>query len=182
MSATPSLADRLKTEGVFDEFAELMFGVGTRYEDLLEQLEKWGISSSLGALSRFRASHRGPWAMERARRAEKDFLEQHGANLDEAERRMVAMRIFQEAANPNTTTKDVLRMRDQHLGGAKLQLEREKVKQAEVKLQQAERKLEQAERKLKLLESKIEATKEDLENPSLTEAERAARMRARFGV
>lgn len=145
-----SLAERLHATEVYDEFCALMFDQGMRYEELLEELEKWGISSSLGALSRFKGSHRGPWAMERAKREEKDFLSAHGAELDETTRKLVAMRIFQDAASPETSTKDVLRMKDQEIQMAKL-------RQDAVKLEQAERKLGQAQELIDLQIRKIEA-------------------------
>jgi hypothetical protein len=157
MKVNEPLADRLKAAEVFEEFTALIFDQELPYEELLEQLEKWGISSSLGALSRFKASHRGPWAMERAKREHEAFLRDHGADLDDAERRLVAMRIFQDAASPQTSTKDVLRMRDQHLGAAKLKIENERLKNDGVKLQQAERKLAQKDEEIELQKRKIEA-------------------------
>ena len=145
-----SLAERLNKAEVYDEFCALMFDQRMHYDELLEQLEKWGISSSLGALSRFKGSHRGHWALERAKREEKEFLSTHGAELDETTRKLIAMRIFQDAASPETSTKDVLRMRDQELQMAKL-------KQDAVKLEQAERKLSQAQELIDLQKRKIEA-------------------------
>jgi hypothetical protein len=148
-----SLFERLHAAEVYEEFTALMFDQRMHYEELLEQLEKWGISSSLGALSRFKVSQRGPWAMERAKREEKEFLADNGAELDETTRKLVAMRIFQDAASPETTTKDVLRMKDQEIQMAKL-------KQDAVKLGQAERKLSQAQELIDLQKRKIEALEE----------------------
>lgn len=144
------LRERLCKAEVVEEFDALMFDQRMHYEELLEQLEKWGISSSMGALSRYKATWRGPWAMERAKREEKAFLESHGADLDETTRKLVAMRIFQDAASPETSTKDVLRMREHEIQMAKL-------KQDAVKLQQAERKLTQAQELIDLQKRKIEA-------------------------
>ena len=158
-----SLADRLRKAEVYEEFCELIFAQSVRYEDLLEQLEKWGISSSLGALSRFKASHRGPWAMARARREHEAFLRENGADLDEAERRLVAMRIFQDAANPDTPTKLVLKMRDQHHGAAKLRIENERLKMDAVKLEQAQALIDLQERKIKALEDAHKAAAEAVE-------------------
>ncbi|MBB5033160.1 hypothetical protein [Prosthecobacter vanneervenii] len=162
-----SLLSRLQKAEVQDEFEALMFDQKMHYTDLLEQLEKWSISSSLGALSRYKASRGGPWAMERAMRQEREFLEGHGADMDEATRKLVAMRIFQDAASPETSTKDVLRMREQEIQMAKL-------KQDAVKL-------EQAERKLALLESKVGTAKEAMESAELTDEEKVARWKQVFG-
>lgn len=177
-----SLIERLRKAAVMDEFEALMFDQGMRYEDLLEQLEKWGISSSLGALSRYKISRRGPWAMERAKREEKEFLEGHGADLDETTRKLVAMRIFQDAASPETSTKDVLRMREQEIQMAKLKQDGVKLEMVERRLGQLQELVEIQKRKIDLMESREKETKEDLGNNTLTEEERAARMRARFGV
>lgn len=185
MSTKPpivSLAEQLHAAEMYEEFCELMFGVGTPYDELLTKLEEWNIYSSMGALSRFKHSHRGPWAMERARREQKDFLEQHGADLDDATRRMVAMRIFTDAASPDTSTRDVLRMRDQQLQLAKLEQDAVKLEQANRKLDQAQELIEFQRRKIEAMEEKEKATKEDLENGGLSDEQRAARMRARFGV
>lgn len=174
-----SLAERLREAEVYDEFCELMFDQGTPYAELLELLEKWSIYSSLGALSRFKSSHRGPWAMARARREHETFLKEHGADLDDAERQLVAMRIFQDAASPETSTRDVLRMRDQHLGAAKLKIENEKLKHDAKRLEQAETKLTQAQELIDLQKRKIEALEaqasaasaklEELRDPSKAE-------------
>lgn len=159
-----SLAEQLHAAEMYEEFCELMFSLGTPYAELLVELEKWSIYSSLGALSRFKASHRGPWAMERAKREQKNFLEENGADLDDATRRLVAMRIFADAAAPDTSTRDVLRMRDQYLQEAKL-------KQDAVKLEQAERKLDQAQEQIEMQRRKIEA----LEAQAAAAAEAAQR-------
>lgn len=186
MTDNESLASKLKTKQVFDEFVELMFGLETEYTDLLEQLEKWGISSSMGALSRFKASHVGWWSMERAKREERDFLTQHGANLDEVTRNMIAVRIFQAAANPNTTNKDVLKIKDLLLREAQMKQDLQKLEQDnELKtraLDQKDEQIAQAERKIAAQEKLIAETRGDLSDKSITEEERAARMRARFGV
>lgn len=177
-----SLFERLDKARVYDEFCALMFDQRMTYEELLEQLEKWGISSSLGALSRFKGSHRGPWAMERAKREEKEFLTTHGAELDETTRKLIAMRIFQDAASPETSTKDVLRMKDQEIQMAKLRQDAVKLEMAERRLAQLQQLIDIQERKIKTMEDREEDTKKDLGNNTLTEDERAARMRARFGV
>ena len=163
-----SLEGRLRAAELYDEFCALIFGQGERYEDLLERLEEWGISSSLGALSRFKDSNLSPWTMERARRTHAAMLVDEGVDLDEAQRKMVAERIFNLAASPNLNDKNLLKLRDQEIKMAVLENDRKK--------------LELAERRIEVLESKIDETKNDLSNGTLTEEERAARMRARFGV
>lgn len=177
-----SLAERLNKAEVYHEFCALMFDQRMHYDELLEQLEKWGISSSLGALSRFKGSHRGHWALERAKREEKEFLSSHGAELDETTRKLVAMRIFQDAASPETSTKDVLRMRDQELQMAKLKQDAVKLEMVERRLGQLQDLVDIQKRKIDLMEVREKDTKDDLGNNTLTEEERAARMRARFGV
>jgi len=122
------LADKLKRAEVFDEFRELMFAHEKHYDELLEQLEKWGISSSMGALSRFKASYIGAWSMERAQREEREFLTKHGANLDDVTRNMIAVRIFNASANPNTSTKDVLKMKDLLIREAQMKQDAQKLK------------------------------------------------------
>lgn len=156
-----SLRDKLKAADVLDEFLELMFAHEKHYDELLEQLETWGISSSMGALSRFKASHIGPWSMERAKNEERDFLEKHGADLDEVTRRMIAQRVFQLAANPNTTSKDVLKMKDLLLREANMKLDIQRlendIRQRDKALEQKDRALEQAERKVAALEEQKKA-------------------------
>lgn len=158
--STESLAERLQAKEVYEEFCELMFSQRMSYSELLEELEKWGISSSLGALSRFKGSHRGPWALERAKREEREFLTQHGAELDETTRRMVAMRVFQDAASPETSTKDVLRMRDQEIQLAKLKQDAVKLEQAEKKLEQSQQLIDLQKRKIEALEAQAEQAKQ----------------------
>lgn len=123
------LLDKLKAADVLDEFIELMFDHEQSYAELLEQLEKWKISSSMGALSRFKRRHMSAWSMDRARREEREFLEKNGANLDEVTRNMVALRIFNASANPNTSTKDVLKMKDLLIREAQMKQDAEKLKQ-----------------------------------------------------
>lgn len=168
----------LQRRGVFDDFCELMFGVQMRYEELLEELEKWGVSSSLASLSRFKTSWHGAWSLERARKAAEQALQDE--ELDEAERKAVAQQLYNAAANPNTPTKVLLRMRDQHYGAARLKIEVEKLKQAKVKLEQAERKLEQMERKVAAQEALLEEqraaaarAKQTLEGAAMDEETRA---------
>jgi uncharacterized protein YggL (DUF469 family) len=171
MSATPdneSLWKKLHSKEVLEEFQALMFDQQMRYEDLLEQLEKWGISSSLGALSRFADSQRSAWAMARAKRHCEALLVDDKVDLNEAQRKVVAERLFNLAASPHISEKALLKMREME------------IKQAVLK--QNERKLEQAERRLAMLEKQVNDTTDDLKNPNLTEEQRAARMRARFGV
>jgi hypothetical protein len=171
MSAKPdneSLWKKLHRAEVLEEFSALMFDQQWRYEDLLEQLEKWGISSSLGALSRFADSQRSTWAFARAKRQYQSLLEDEGVDLDEAQKKVVAEKLFSLAASPHISEKALLKMREME------------IKQAVLK--QNERKLEQAERRLKILEEQVNDTTDDLKNPNLTEEQRAARMRARFGI
>lgn len=158
------LADRLSKAEVYEEFCALMFDEELHYDDLLEALEKWGISSSKGALSRFKVSHRGNWAMERAKREEKEFLTTHGADLDESTRRLIAMRIFQDAAAPNTSTKDVLRMAELEVQKAKLQQDAVKLKQAQTKLEQQQQLIDIQERKIAGLEAEKRAAADVLNN------------------
>lgn len=158
-----SLYDRLEKAGVRDEFEALMFDQRMNYLELLEELERWGISSSLGALSRYKATWRGPWAMERAKREEREFLTTHGADLDESTRKLVAMRIFQDAASPETSTKDVLRMREQEIQMAKLKQDAVKLEQAERKLEQAQQMIDLQKRKIEALEAQAEAAAIELE-------------------
>jgi hypothetical protein len=128
MSDNQWLRDKLKDADVLDEFTELMFDHELTFADLLQKLETWNISSSMGALSRFKRSHMSEWSMQRAQREEREFLEKHGANLDDVTRNMVAVRIFNASANPNTSTKDVLKMKDLLIREAQMKQDAEKLK------------------------------------------------------
>jgi len=151
------LRDKLKAADVLDEFIELMFDHEQTYAELLEQLEKWGISSSMGALSRFKRSHMSAWSMDRAKREDKDFLEKHGADLEDITRRMVQTRIFNASANPNTSTKDVLKMKDLLIREAQMKQDAAKLKQDNEHktkaLEQKDKLIEMQERKIAALEA-----------------------------
>jgi hypothetical protein len=166
------LRDKLKAADVLEEFIELMFDHEQTYAELLEQLEKWGISSSMGALSRFKRSHLSGWSMQRAQREEREFLTQHGANLDEVTRNMVAVRIFNASANPNTSTKDVLKMKDLLIREAQMKQDAEKLKQDNEHktkaLEQKDKLIEMQERKIAALEAEAEATQKIAENAKAT--------------
>lgn len=162
-TSNQSLADRLQTAGVYDEFCALMFGQRMRYEDLLEQLEKWNISSSMGALSRFGDSQRSAWTLARAKRETQELLADESIDLDAAQRKVVAERLFNLAAAPDICDKTLLKLRDQEIKMMQLQHDKQRLEQAEVKLQQAERKLEQAERKIAALEAQAEAAEKAAE-------------------
>lgn len=161
MSATPkrneSLASRLQAAEFYDEFCDLLFAQGMSYKPLLEQLEAWNISSSLGALSRFADSQRGPYSMERAKRQYEAMLNDEGSSLDEAQRRTVAERLYNLAASPDISAGALLKMRDQEIKMAELKQSEKRVLQAERALDQAEKKLEQAERRVLALEAAAEA-------------------------
>ena len=154
MNDTESLHDKLAKKELLDEFQEMLFALETGYVELLKWLEGHGIKSSLGALSRFKASHRGTWSMERAKREQQAFLEQHGADMDEATRRMTAVNIFNLSANPNLDTKSLLKMRDQEIKLAMLKHDAQR--------------LAQAERKLAALEAQHEAARKALEGSAGT--------------
>lgn len=177
-----SLWKRLNKAGVVDEFCELMFAQETRYEDLLEQLEKWGISSSMGALSRFSDSQRSAWTFRRAQRQYESVLADEGIDLDEAQRRVVAERLYNMAASPHISEKALLKMRDQEIKLATVRQNDERLKQNERRLEQAQETIDMQRRKIEALEAQAARLKEDLSDGSLSDEERAARMRARFGV
>lgn len=158
------LSERLEKAEVYDEFCALMFDEELHYKELLEKLEEWGISSSGGSLSRFNASHRGPWSMERAKRQERAFLENQGMDLDEETRKVVAFRIFMDAASPNTSTKDVLRMAELEVQKAKLQQDAVKLKQAQTKLEQQQQLIDIQTRKIEALEEQKRAAADVLNN------------------
>lgn len=182
MSDNESLWKKLHTAEVLDEFCALMFDQQSRYEDLLEQLEKWGISSSMGALSRFSDSHRSTWTLQRAQRQYESVLSDNGVDLDEAQRKVVAERLYNLAASPHISEKALLKMRDQEIKLALLNHDRQRLEQAEQTLQQRQEVIDLQKRKIEALEAQANAVKEDLKDGGLTDAERAARMRARFGL
>ncbi len=143
-----SLADRLVRAEVYDEFCALMFGQRMRYEDLLEQLEQWSLSSSLGALTRFAESHRSQWILARAKAQYESILTDSGSTLEAAQKKLVAENLFNLAASPELSDKTLLKMRDQEIKLAEL-------RQAEVKLEHDERKLAQAQELIEMQKQKI---------------------------
>lgn len=149
-ASNESLADRLIKAEVYEEFCALMFGQRMRYEDLLEQLEKWNLSSSMGGLHRFSESHRSQWILARAKAQHEAMLHDAGTTLDAAQRKLVAENLFNLAASPEVSDKTLLKMRDQEIKLAEL-------RQAEVKLSFDERKLEQAQELIDMQKRKIEA-------------------------
>lgn len=171
-----SLREKLKTADVFDEFVELMFDAEMHYDELLEKLESWNISSSLGALSRFKAAHIGWWSMERAKNEEREFLTTHGDKLDDVTRNLVKTRLFQAAANPNTSTKDVLKMKDLLIREAGLENDVKKlaedVRQRDEALKQKQVQLDLQQRRVEALEAQAAAAAEklnDLRDPEKAE-------------
>lgn len=162
-----SLAERLQAAGVYDEFCALMFGQRMRYEDLLEQLEKWNISSSMGALSRFGDSQRSAWTLARAKRETQELLADESIDLDAAQRKVVAERLFNLAAAPDIGDKTLLKLRDQEIKMMQLQHDRTR--------------LEQAERKLSLLEKQHQDANDVLADEKLSDAEKVARWKQVFG-
>jgi len=163
MSAKPdneSLWKRLHRAEVLEEFCELMFAQEARYEDLLEQLEEWGISSSMGALSRFSDSQRSQWTLMRAKRQYEAMLRDEGVDLDEAQRKVVAERLYNLAASPAISEKALLKMRDQEIALATLK---------------------QNDRKLKLMEAKMKEANDILKDVALTPEEKEKKMLAVFG-
>lgn len=160
MSAKPdneSLWKKLHRAEVLEEFCELMFAQEARYEDLLEQLERWGISSSMGALSRFSDSQRSQWTLARAKRQYESMLRDEGVNLDEAQRKVVAERLYNLAASPAISDKALLKMRDQEIARAKLELDQARLVQAETKLKQAQEVIDMQRRKIEAMEAQAEA-------------------------
>lgn len=167
MKSNESLAERLIKAEVYEEFCALMFGQRVRYEDLLEQLESWQISSSLGALTRFSDSHRSQWILARAKAEYKAMLEDSGTTLEAAQRKLVAENLFNLAASPDVSDKTLLQMREQEIKLA--MLEHDKVKIA------------QAERKLQLLEAKMHDVDAALNDEALSDEEKVARWKQVFG-
>lgn len=156
-SSNESLADRLVRAEVYDEFCALMFGQRMRYEDLLEQLEKWNLSSSMGGLHRFSESHRSQWILARAKREHQAMLEDSGSTLELAQRKLVAENLFNLAASPEVSDKTLLKMRDQEIKLAELEHDKIKIAQAEKKLEQAQELIDLQKRKIEALEAQATA-------------------------
>lgn len=154
-----SLADRLVRAEVYDEFCTLMFGQRMRYEDLLEQLEKWSLSSSMGALTRFAESHRSQWILARAKAQYESILTDSGSTLEAAQRKLVAENLFNLAASPEVSDKTLLKMRDQEIKLAVLEHDKLKIEQGEKKLAQAQELIEIQKQKIASLEAKEQAEK-----------------------
>lgn len=158
-----SLWKRLHQAEVLEEFCELMFAQELRYEDLLEQLEKWQIPSSMGALSRFSDSHRSQWTLERAKRQYESMLADEGVNLDEAQRKIVAERLYNLAASPHISEKALLKMKELEIKTATVRQNDERLKQNEVRLAQAQTTIDLQTRKIEALEAQAEAAKKAAE-------------------
>jgi hypothetical protein len=164
-----SLADRLIKAEVYDEFCALMFGQRMRYEDLLEQLEAWSLSSSMGALTRFSESHRSQWILARAKAQHESMLHDSGTTLDAAQRKLVAENLFNLAASPEVSDKTLLKMRDQEIKLAELEHDKIKISQAEKKLDQAQELIDLQKRKIEALEAQATAAAakiEELRDPA----------------
>lgn len=164
-----SLADRLIKAEVYEEFCALMFGQRMRYEDLLEQLEKWSLSSSMGALTRFSESHRSQWILARAKAQHESMLHDSGTTLDAAQRKLVAENLFNLAASPEVSDKTLLKMRDQEIKLAELEHDKIKISQAEKKLDQAQELIDLQKRKIEALEAQAAAAAakiEELRDPA----------------
>lgn len=159
-----ALADRLVRSEVYDEFCALMFGQRMRYEDLLEQLEQWSLSSSMGALTRFSESHRSQWILARAKAQHESILNDSGSTLEAAQRKLVAENLFNLAASPEVSDKTLLKMRDQEIKLAELAHDKLKIEQGEKKLEQAQELIEMQLRKIQALEEQSIATKKIAEN------------------
>lgn len=148
-----ALADRLVRAEVYDEFCALMFGQRMRYEDLLEQLEQWSLSSSMGALTRFSESHRSQWILARAKAQHESILNDSGSTLEAAQRKLVAENLFNLAASPEVSDKTLLKMRDQEIKLAELAHDKLKIEQGEKKLEQAQELIDLQKAKIKALEA-----------------------------
>ena len=159
MSDNESLFNKLTKADVLEEFCALMFDQQVRYQDLLEQLEKWGISSSMGALTRFSDAQRSPWTLARAERTYRAMLEDEGSTLTEAQRKVVAEKLYNLAASPNISEKALLKMRDQEIMLAKLNQDRQRLEQAEQTLQQRQEVIDLQKRKIEAMEAQAAATK-----------------------
>jgi hypothetical protein len=157
-ASNESLADRLIKAEVYDDFCALMFGQRMRYEDLLEQLEKWSLSSSMGGLHRFSEAHRSQWILARAKAQHEAMLHDAGTTLDAAQRKLVAENLFNLAASPEVSDKTLLKMRDQEIKLAELAHDKLKIEQAERKLEQAQELIEM--QKAKIAEMKAEAERQ----------------------
>jgi hypothetical protein len=181
-----SLERRLRDAALYDEFCALMFGQRVKYEDLLEQLEKWNLSSSLGALTRFNESNRSEWTLERAKRETANFLAENAGLLDEAQKKVVAERLFNLAATPDISDKTLLKMRDQEIKMAQLRHDAQRIDQAETKLEQAEKLITMQERKIAALEAQAQAAQAALDQaekaPGGVTPETITAIREAFGM
>lgn len=139
-----SLAKRLRDAEVYEEFCELMFAQRIDYQTLLDEyLEKWGISSSLGALSRFATSELSQYTLDRARRQYESMLNDEGVDLDEAQRKVVAERLYNLAVSPNISEKALLKMRDQEIQLEQLKNDRRRIDILEGQKKAASEKLDE---------------------------------------
>lgn len=156
-----SLAKRLKDAEVYDDFCDLLFAKRMDYDDLLTHTEeKWGVVTSISAISRFADSERSQYTIERAKRCYASVLQDSGSTLDQATRAAVADRLFNLAVSPDVSEIALLKMRDQ-----------------EIKLAE----LDQKDRRLQLLETQMQKVKDALNDETLSEEDRIIKMRTVFG-
>jgi multidrug resistance efflux pump len=85
------------------------------------------------------------------------MLEDNGTNLDEAQRKVVAERLYNLAASPHISEKALLKMRDQEIALATVRQNDERLKQNERKLEQAQETIDLQKRKIEALEAQAEA-------------------------
>lgn len=150
-----SLWRRLHQAEVLEDFCDMLFGQRKKQAELLEQLEKWNISSSGAAISRFSDRHRSEWTLARARRMAAEVKD--GPDLDDMQRGIVAEKVFNLAASPDIDDVTLLRLRDQEIKLATIRQNDEKLRQNEVRLRQAQETIDMQRRKIEALEAQAAA-------------------------
>lgn len=143
-----------------DDLLSGLIDQGISLEEALALCSKWGVKTSLAALSRFVASQGLVWRLERAKQSAQASAGVLPKNFDEIKRQGLAQREF-ELAFTELTAKELYCLK---------------------RLDLAEKQLHLDQKKLDLMERKLGAAKNVLEQSKLTPAERETRMKEIFGI
>jgi hypothetical protein len=137
-----------------EELLQLCLEQGAALETGVGLLQKWGIKSSVQALSRLVSTHGFAWRLERAKAVVAATESQPDFEAEKS--RLLQQKIFEAVADVNCPPKVLVALRSLDL------------KAAEVKL---------AERRVALLEQKMSEAKDVLKDTALTPEQREARWR-----
>lgn len=139
-----------------DELLAFFIDKRGTYDAAKDMLAEQGIETSIGALANFYQRERSVFTIERAKHWLKETAEMIPGEIEDAERRAIAQKMFELAASAETSEKGLLKMRDQHIKLAQLKV---------------------AERRVAMLEAKLADVKGAANDYKLTPEEQAERIR-----